>query len=85
MVDLYWTRQWQLAAVVSMSKSLAQTNKSLARRPEQIDGQDESLACWLGPGRVYQLDSKTEKQVPKAMIGRRLSQEEANRLLAKFE
>ena len=50
MVDLYWTRQWQLAAVVSMSKSLAQTNKSLERRPEQIDGQDESLACWLGPG-----------------------------------
>ena len=85
MVDLQWTCQWQLVAVVSMSKSLAQTNKSLARRPEQIDGQDESLACWLGPGRVYQLDSKTEKQVPKAMIGRRLSQEEANRLLAKFE
>jgi hypothetical protein len=27
----------------------------------------------------------TEKQVPKAMIGRRLSQEEAKRLLAKFE
>src|SRR5215471_894290 len=53
MVDLYWTRQWQLAAVVSLSKSFAQTNKSLARRPEQIDGQDESLACWLGPGRVY--------------------------------
>jgi len=28
---------------------------------------------------------KTEKQVPKAMIGRRLTQEEAKRLLAKFD
>jgi hypothetical protein len=28
---------------------------------------------------------KTERRVPKAMIGRRLSQEEAKRLLAKFE
>jgi hypothetical protein len=33
----------------------------------------------------HAVDSKTEKQVPKAMIGRRLSQEEAERLLAKFE
>ena len=32
----------------------------------------------------HELDPKTEKQVPKAMIGRRLSQEEAKRLLAKF-
>jgi hypothetical protein len=32
----------------------------------------------------YELDRNTEKQVPKAMIGRRLSQEEAKRLLAKF-
>jgi hypothetical protein len=33
----------------------------------------------------YELDRKTSKQVPKAMIGRRLSQEEAKRLLAKFD
>jgi hypothetical protein len=33
----------------------------------------------------HELDRKTEKQVPKAMIGCRLSQEEAKRLLAKFE
>ena len=32
----------------------------------------------------HELDGKTEKQVPKAMIGRRLSQEEAKRLLAKL-
>jgi hypothetical protein len=34
---------------------------------------------------AHELDRKTMKQVPKAMIGRRLSQEEAKRLLAKFE
>jgi hypothetical protein len=28
---------------------------------------------------------KTERQMPKEMIGRRLSQEEAKKLLAKFE
>jgi hypothetical protein len=33
----------------------------------------------------HELDRKTAKQVPKAMIGRRLSQEEAKRLLAKFD
>ena len=32
----------------------------------------------------HELDRKTEKRVPKAMIGRRLSQDEAKRLLAKF-
>jgi hypothetical protein len=32
----------------------------------------------------HELDRKTEKQIPKAMIGRRLTQEEAKRLLAKF-
>jgi hypothetical protein len=33
----------------------------------------------------HELDRKTIKQVPKAMIGRRLSQEEAKKLLGKFE
>jgi hypothetical protein len=32
----------------------------------------------------HELDRKTEKQVPKSMIGRRLSHEEAKRLLAKL-
>jgi hypothetical protein len=32
----------------------------------------------------YELDRKTIKQVPKSMIGRRLSQEEAKKLLGKF-
>ena len=33
----------------------------------------------------HELDRKTTKQVPKAMIGRRLSQEEVKGLLAKLE
>jgi hypothetical protein len=32
----------------------------------------------------HELDQKTERQVPKAMIGRRLSQAEAKMLLAKL-
>jgi hypothetical protein len=32
----------------------------------------------------HELDGKTEKRVPKGMIGRRLSQGEAKRLLAKL-
>jgi hypothetical protein len=33
----------------------------------------------------HELDAKTAKQISKAMIGRRLSQEEAKRLLAKLD
>jgi hypothetical protein len=33
----------------------------------------------------HELDRRTEKQVPKEMTGRRMSQEEAKRLLAKFD
>ena len=33
----------------------------------------------------HELDRQTERQVPKAMIGRRLSQAEAKRLLAKLD
>jgi hypothetical protein len=33
----------------------------------------------------HELDRKTTKQVPKEMIERRLSQEDAKRLLAKFD
>jgi hypothetical protein len=45
-----------------------------------LDGLDESNFT-----EGHELDRKTTKQVPKAMIGRRLSQEEAKRLLAKFD
>jgi hypothetical protein len=44
-----------------------------------LDGLDEGTFT-----EGHELDGKTEKQVPKAMIGRRLSQEEAKRLLAEF-
>ena len=33
---------------------------------------------------AHELDRKTERQIPKAMMGRRLSQAEAKRLLARF-
>ena len=33
----------------------------------------------------HELDAKTEKQVPKAMIGRRLTQREAKRLLGQLK
>jgi hypothetical protein len=33
----------------------------------------------------HELDGKTAKQIPKSMIGRRLSQAEAKKLLAKFK
>jgi hypothetical protein len=45
-----------------------------------LDGLDEGTFT-----EGHELDRKTEKQVPKAMIGCRLSQEEAKRLLAKFD
>ena len=32
----------------------------------------------------HELDAKTEKEIPKGMIGRRLTQREAKRLLGKF-
>jgi hypothetical protein len=44
-----------------------------------LDGLDEGTFT-----EGHELDGKTEKQVPKAMIGRRLSQQEAKRLLAKL-
>jgi hypothetical protein len=45
-----------------------------------LDGLDEGTFT-----EGHELDRKTERQVPKAMIGRRLSQEEAKRLLARFD
>jgi hypothetical protein len=45
-----------------------------------LDGLDENTFT-----EGHALDRRTEKQVPKAMIGCRLSQKEAKRLLAKFK
>jgi hypothetical protein len=44
-----------------------------------LDGLDEGTFT-----EGHELGRKTEKQVPKAMIGQRLSQQEAKRLLAKL-
>ena len=50
-----------------------------ARIRASLDGLDEGEFT-----EGHELDRKTERQLPKAMIGRRLSQEEAKRLLAKL-
>jgi hypothetical protein len=55
--------------------------------PSLIDGRMRAALAGLDEGEFtegHELDRKTEKQVPKAMIGCRLSQEEAKRL-AKFD
>ncbi len=49
-----------------------------ARMRAALVGLDEGLS------QGHELDRKTAKQVPKSMIGGRLSQEEAKKLLAKF-
>jgi len=58
-----------------MSKSLAQTNKSSARRPEQIDDQHEAALGGLDQGEF----TKGRELVPKG------SQEKAKRLVARSE
>jgi hypothetical protein len=50
-----------------------------ARMRASLDGLDEGTFT-----EAHELDGRTERKVPKAMIGRRLSQTEAKRLLAKF-
>jgi hypothetical protein len=51
----------------------------MSRMRSALNGLDEGTFT-----EGHELDLRTEKQVPKAMIGHRLSQEEAKRLLAKF-
>jgi hypothetical protein len=76
-VPLYWLcyrHNNQICVVIEPGDSLIH-----ARMRASLAG--------LGEGTFtegHELDSKTQKRVPKGMIGRRLSQDEAKRLLAKF-
>ena len=76
-MPLYWLcyRNNQISVVIEPAPSLVH-----ARMRAALAGLDEGTFT-----EGHELDRKTEKQVPKAMIGRRLSQEEAKRVLAKFE
>jgi hypothetical protein len=64
----------QISVVIEPGASLIH-----ARLRASLHGLDEGTFT-----EGHELDGKTEKQVPKAMIGRRLSQQEAKRLLAKL-
>jgi hypothetical protein len=74
---LYWLcyrHNNQVSVVIEPAPSLIH-----ARLRASLHGLDEGTFT-----EGHELDGKTEKQVPKAMIGRRLSQQEAKKLLAKF-
>ena len=77
-MPLYWLcyrHNNQIAVVIEPGASIVH-----ARMRANLAG--------LGEGTFtegHELDGKTEKRVPKAMIRRRLSQDEAKRLLAKFD
>jgi hypothetical protein len=76
-MPLYWLvyrHNNQISVVIEPGTSLIH-----ARLRASIDGLDQGEFT-----EGHELDRKTTKQVPKAMIGCRLSQEEAKRLLAKF-
>jgi hypothetical protein len=77
-VPLYWLcyqHNNQISVVIEPAPSLIH-----ARMRASLDGLNEDTFT-----EGHELDRRTEKQVPKAMIGRRLSQKEATRLLAKFK
>jgi hypothetical protein len=77
-MPLYWLcyqHNDQISVVIEPGASLIH-----ARMQASLDGLNEGTFT-----EGHALDRKTEKQVSKAMIGRRLSQKEATRLLAKFK
>jgi hypothetical protein len=77
-MPLYWLsyrHNNQISVVIEPGAALVH-----ARFRASLDGLDEGTFT-----EGHELDPRTERQVPKAMIGRRLSQVEAKRLLAKFD
>ena len=75
---LYWLcyhHNNQISVVIQPAPSLVH-----ARLRASLAGLDEGEFT-----EGHELDGKTEKQIPKPMIGRRLSEEEAKRLLGKFK
>jgi hypothetical protein len=76
-MHLYWLcyhHNNQISVVIEPGASLVH-----AHLRASLDGLDEGTFT-----EGHELDRGTERQVPKSMIGRRLSQGEAKRLLAKF-
>jgi hypothetical protein len=77
-MPLYWLchrHNNHISVVIEPAPSLIH-----ARMRASLAGLDEGTFT-----EGHELDRRTEKQVPKAMIGRRLSQQEAKRLLARLE
>jgi hypothetical protein len=77
-MPLYWLRYQhnnQIFVIIEPAPSLIH-----ARMRAALNGLDEGTFT-----EGHELDRRTEKKVPKAMIGRRLSQQEAKRLLARFD